>query len=146
MSLTFEHCYPWGLGLFAWCVGAIVGFSPDMAPEAFFALISAAISVSGTLAGLLVATQSIVMSLPLTIERLRTSGYHQEMANYLSSAVFISVVFCLANILGFFSWATTHAELFFSVWTGLGVAMTAAFWRVMRIMKLLFLWEAQGQP
>lgn len=136
MSLTFERWYPW---LFGAAVAALAWLLEWRLPgeDALPSLLSAAISVSAILVGFMATMKSILMAVPTMIAGIKAADFLEDVASYLMVATSGGLVYCVINIAGFFSVATTWPQCFTVVWFGSGVFALLAFWRVMRIMTAL---------
>ena len=141
MSLTFERWYPAiyavAASVAAWMGGAIL--PEDSSYRA--GLLSAAISASAIFVGFVITAKSILMALPVATgirQKLRDSGFEEDLTFYLTQTMFSNLAFCTLNIIGFFPITQQHIYCFSPIWIGLGVFCLATFWRVNRVMTAIF--------
>lgn len=75
------------------------------------------------------------MSSPI-IERLRSSGYMAVLASYIAQAIWLNLLFCMINVIGYFK---NQAEMWFSItWVAFAVGALTAFVRVTHVMLKIF--------
>ncbi|WP_444942747.1 hypothetical protein ACJJIK_10860 [Microbulbifer sp. ZKSA006] len=133
MKLIFEYIYPYLLGV----IGSALWYLFALKFPADKGLLSSTLSVAGIFVGFLATSKAILISMDSPIiQRLRESGYINELVSYISQAVWLNLSFCGAGVIGFFikepnSW-------FAVVWIGVGVAAFFAFIRVTDVMLKIF--------
>ncbi|MEW5248652.1 hypothetical protein [Microbulbifer discodermiae] len=133
MKLKFEKAYPYILAIIAgslwWIIN--IGFPSDNA------IISSTLSVSGIFVGFLATSKAILISMnsPLVCE-LRKSGYINELVSYIGQAIWFNLIFCTANVVGYF--VNRAAEWYSIIWISLAVGSLLAFVRVTHIMLKVF--------
>ncbi|MDH5297652.1 MAG: hypothetical protein OEV91_01380 [Desulfobulbaceae bacterium] len=128
MSIIWEKSYPWLGGLIAfWLWGKInVGLPADDDAT----LLSSAISFGAIIAGFLATSQSILMALSIqTMKNLRSSGYINDLASYLTQAILLAFLFAVISLCGFFR----NDPPFGQIWFSSGIMMILSFFRVTRI-------------
>lgn len=75
------------------------------------------------------------MSSPI-IERLRSSGYMDVLATYIAQAIWLNLLFCTANVIGFFE---NQGAFWYSIaWVTLAVGALTSFIRVTHVMLQIF--------
>lgn len=75
------------------------------------------------------------MSSPI-IEELKRSGYIEELVSYIGQAIWINLLFCSINVIGYF--VSTQAEWYSLIWIFISVCALATFIRVTHIMLKIF--------
>jgi len=133
-SLQIERWTPALLGSVALFASYLLGFSfPDSARKE---ILAAAISVGSILAGFTGTSKAILMALPPdgVIARVRSSGYIEDLACYMTDALIASLAVCVFSILGYFSLGEVAEAYYAPVWLMLGVLAISSFWRVSKIM------------
>lgn len=135
-SLTYERWYPTMFGAALAFAAWLLDFSlPDDSKKE---LLSATITIGGILAGFLGTAKTILLGLPREVQqRLRTSGYLDNLTLYLGEAMLGSLTVAVISVGGFFWIMTKHPVLFASAWIGVFAYSIIAFWRVSKIMLLL---------
>lgn len=136
-SLQLERWTPALLGSVALFASFLLGFSlPNSARNE---ILAAAISVGSILAGFTGTSKAILMALPPdgVIARVRSSGYIEDLACYMSDALVASLAVCVFSILGYFSLGELAESYYAPVWLMLGVLAVTSFWRVSKIMLLI---------
>lgn len=133
MSLWFERTYPYilmGVAAFLW-------YRLQLAFPDSDSVLSSTLSVSGIFVGFLATSKAILISMSSPIiERLRTSGYMAVLASYIAQAIWLNLLFCMINVVGYFK---NQAEIWFSIaWVALAVGALTAFIRVTHVMLQIF--------
>lgn len=133
MNLWFERTYPYilmGIAACLWYRLQLVFPSSD-------SVLSSTLSVAGIFVGFLATSKAILMSMSSSIiERLRSSGYMAVLASYIAQAIWLNLLFCMINVVGYFK---NQAELWFSVaWVALAVGALTSFVRVTHVMLQIF--------
>jgi len=104
--LLIEHIYPWliGLAVFGLATGAHFLGVKLPSNDAFF---SALVSLGGVFAGFMATLKAMLFGMEAsTFKRLQQSGYMEDLINYLSCALWGSLVLCVVALVGFFDIAT----------------------------------------
>jgi len=133
MKLFFEKIYPYFFGIIAAVIWLELGC---VFPKAD-AILSSTLTVSGILVGFLATSKAILMSMnsPIILE-LKKSGYIHELVNYIGHAIWLNLLFCTINVIGYF---ITQTSLSYStIWIGMAVAAMMSFVRVTHIMLSIF--------
>ena len=121
MKLFFEKIYPYLLGLIA----------------SVLWLRMQGTTVSGIFVGFLATSKAILMSMSSPIiEELKRSGYIEELVSYIGQAIWINLLFCSINVIGYF--VSTQAEWYSLIWIFISVCALATFIRVTHIMLKIF--------
>ena len=132
-KLQIENLYPYIIGMLASIVWLIV--SP-LFPEKD-SLLSSTLTVSGIFVGFLATSKAILISMnsPI-IDELKKTGYIHELVSYIGQAIWINLLFCTWNVIGYF--VNTSVVWFSSIWIGIALCSLAAFYRVTNIMLKIF--------
>lgn len=70
------------------------------------------------------------------IEELKLSGYINELVSYVGQAIWLNLLFCTVNVVGYF---VDHTSVGYSTcWVVVSVASLMAFVRVTHIMLKIF--------
>lgn len=133
MKLLFEKFYPYLFGAIAsllWWQGSTAFPEGD-------AIISSTLGVSGVFVGFLATSKAILigMNSPL-INDLRESGYINELVSYISQAIWLNLLFCTVDVVGYF--VERSSDGYSIVWIAVAVASLSAFIRVTHIMLKIF--------
>lgn len=135
-SLTYERWYPTLFGVALAILAWLIDFG--LPEESRKELLSATISIGGILAGFLGTAKTILLALPREVQqRLRSTGYMDNLTQYLGEAMLGSLAVAAISVAGFFSISTKIPIQFASIWLGVFLFSVLAFWRVSRIMLLL---------
>ncbi|WP_175253473.1 hypothetical protein [Pseudomonas sp. BMW13] len=133
MSLWFERLYPYilmGVAAFLWC-RLQISFPVSES------VLSSTLSVAGIFVGFLATSKAILMSMTSSIiERLRESGYMGVLASYIGQAIWLNLIFCIVNIVGYFE--NQKAAWFSVLWIVFAVGAFASFARVTTVMLKIF--------
>lgn len=138
-SIIFEQWYPRVFGaasaVAAWGLCAKLGIGLPQGEE----MLSSVVSLGGVLAGFLATMKTLLMDMKQeTIDRLRRSGYMEHLRNYISEALWASLILCVVAISGFSSSIGLSNVFYLSFLTGLLVYAFSCLYRVTRIgMALL---------
>ena len=133
MKLFFEKIYPYLLGLIASVLWLRVRGTFPTGDS----LLSATLTVSGIFVGFLATSKAILMSMSSPIiEELKRSGYIEELVSYIGQAIWINLLFCSINVIGYF--VSTQAEWYSLIWIFISVCALATFIRVTHIMLKIF--------
>lgn len=66
-------------------------------------VLSSTLSVAGIFVGFLATSKAILISMSSPIiERLRSSGYMAVLASYIAQAIWLNLLFCMINVIGYF--------------------------------------------
>lgn len=136
-ALQVEKAYPWAVGsiVFFLAIGAHVAGLSLPSTENFF---SAVISLGGVFAGFMATLKAMLFGMDaVTFKRLQDSGYLCDLVNYLSAALWASLVLCGTAIIGF-SQAGKYVVLDAGVLALVSFAL-AAIYRVTTISTALFM-------
>ncbi len=133
MKLFFEKIYPYLLGLIA----SVLWLRMRGTFPTGDSLLSATLTVSGIFVGFLATSKAILMSMSSPIiEELKRSGYIEELVSYIGQAIWINLLFCSINVIGYF--VSTQAEWYSLIWIFISVCALATFIRVTHIMLKIF--------
>jgi len=133
MKLFFEKIYPYLLGLIA----SVLWLRMQGTFPTGDSLLSATLTVSGIFVGFLATSKAILMSMSSPIiEELKRSGYIEELVSYIGQAIWINLLFCSINVIGYF--VSTQAEWYSLIWIFISVCALATFIRVTHIMLKIF--------
>lgn len=133
MKLFFEKIYPYLLGLIA----SVLWLHMQGTFPTGDSLLSATLTVSGIFVGFLATSKAILMSMSSPIiEELKRSGYIEELVSYIGQAIWINLLFCSINVIGYF--VSTQAEWYSLIWIFISVCALATFIRVTHIMLKIF--------
>ncbi len=120
-----------------WCYGH-AKFPPD---EKEF--LGAAISIGSILTGFIATAKAILAALPSdsVMDRLRKSGYINDLVRYLSGALYGCLAFSVFSMMGFFFMEPDKHVLngpYAGAWVALAVYALASFYRVSSLlMKII---------
>lgn len=105
-------------------------------PEAD-SILSSTLGVSGVLVGFLATSKAILLSMnSQIIQDLRESGYMNFLVSYIGQAIWLNLVFCVLNVIGFFH---NHTQALYScLWLTLAIGALCAFIRVADTMLAIF--------
>jgi len=133
MKLFFEKIYPYLLGLIA----SVLWLRMQGTFPTDDSLLSATLTVSGIFVGFLATSKAILMSMSSPIiEELKRSGYIEELVSYIGQAIWINLLFCSINVIGYF--VSTQAGWYSLIWIFISVCALATFIRVTHIMLKIF--------
>lgn len=133
MKLFFEKIYPYLLGLIASVLWLRVRGTFPTGDS----LLSATLTVSGIFVGFLATSKAILMSMSSPIiEELKRSGYIEELVSYIGQAIWVNLLFCSINVIGYF--VSTQTEWYSLIWIFISVCALATFIRVTHIMLKIF--------
>jgi len=133
MNLIFEKSYPYFFGLLASIFWLI--FSPEF--PGTDSILSSTLTVSGIFVGFLATSKAILMSMSSPIiGELKKTGYIHELVSYIGQAIWINLLFCTLNVIGYF--VNTSSLWFPMLWIGISICALAAFARVTNIMLKIF--------
>jgi len=133
MKLFFEKIYPYLFGILA----AIFWIENGCAFPKTDSILSSTLSVSGIFVGFLATSKAILMSMnsPL-ISELKRSGYIHELVAYIGQSIWLNLLFCTTNVVGYF---INQDTIYFStIWITLSVSSIMSFVRVTHIMLNIF--------
>jgi hypothetical protein len=136
-ALQIENAYPWVVGgaVFLLAIGAHAAGVSLPSTENFF---SAIISLGGVFAGFMATLKAMLFGMDaVTFKRLQDSGYLCDLVNYLSTALWASLVLCGAAIIGF-SQVGKYVVLDAGILALVSFAL-AAIYRVTTISTALFM-------
>jgi len=132
-ALFFEKWYPYLLGLIA----GIIWFELNPCFPSTDAILSATLTVSGIFVGFLATSKAILISMNSgLIGDLKKSGYIKDLVSYMGQAIWLNLVFCTFNVIGFFDIQKT--SWFPIIWVTLSVIALMTFVRVTHIMLQIF--------
>lgn len=133
MKLLFERFFPYLFGIIA---GILWVQTKSTFPESD-AILSSTLSVSSIFVGFLATSKAILISMnSQIITDLRNSGYIKELVNYIGHAIWLNLIFCTVNVVGYF---VNQASQWFGIcWIILAVMSLMAFVRVTHIMLQIF--------
>ena len=133
MNLQFEKLYPYLFGIVATLLWLIAN---PMFPKSD-SILSSTLTVSGIFVGFLATSKAILMSMnsPIIAE-LKESGYIQELVSYIGQAIWVNLLFCIWNVVGYF--ADPSGVFFSSLWIGIAICSITAFFRVTNMMLKIF--------
>lgn len=133
MKLIFEKIYPYLFGLIA----AAFWFRAETVFPTGESLLSATLTVSGIFVGFLATSKSILISMSSPIiDELKKSGYIEELVSYIGQAIWVNLLFCSLNVIGYF--VDTRSDWYSLIWVGVSVCAIVAFIRVTHIMLKVF--------
>ncbi len=133
MKLLFEKIYPYVFGILASVIWMQIGIGFPTSDS----ILSSTLTVSGIFVGFLATSKAILMSMSSSIiDDLKDSGYIQELVSYIGQAIWINLLFCSFNVLGFFVCTTNN--WYSVVWAGIAISSLFAFIRVTHIMLKIF--------
>lgn len=136
MKLNFERLYPYIFAVIAGILWHESGLKfPTSDP-----ILSANLSVAGVFVGFLATAKAIFMSMnsPI-IADLKKSGYIKELVAYIGQAIWLNLIFCVVNVIGFFG--VQSASLYSIVWVMCAVGALTSFIRVAHIMLQIFKYQ-----
>lgn len=100
--------------------------------------LAAALSFGAIVTGFMATAQAILMALPSdsVMTQLKTSGYIENLIEYIATTIYCSMAFCIVNIAGFFLLEEgARLPLHYStVWIVLATFAVFTFVRVVSIM------------
>lgn len=100
--------------------------------------LAAALSFGAIFTGFMATAQAILMALPsdTVMAQLKTSGYIETLIEYIATAIYGAMFFCVVNIAGFFllKESTRLPLLYSTLWIVLAAFTVFTFVRVVRIM------------
>lgn len=133
MKLLFERFFPYLFGVIA---GILWVQTKLIFPESD-TILSSTLSVSSIFVGFLATSKAILIGMnSQVIEDIRDSGYIKDLANYIGDAIWLNLIFCTINIVGYF---VNQASQWFGIcWIILAVMSLMAFVRVTHIMLQIF--------
>ena len=133
MKLIFEKYYPYLFGVVAWVLWKQLNL---MFPTSD-SILSSTLTVSGIFVGFLSTSKAILVSMnSQIINELKSSGYIEELVSYIGQAIWINLLFCSFNVLGYF--VDTSKFWFSTTWVGIAICSLATFIRVTHIMLKIF--------
>ncbi|MCP1119066.1 hypothetical protein [Robbsia andropogonis] len=142
MTLFWERWYPF---VFTAGVTAIWWKLDWQLPSAIKEFLSAAISLGAILTGFIATALAILAALPTdtVVGRLRSSGYIDDLINYLAAALYGCLIFSAYSMGGFF--ANEHLPSWYAaIWTGLAIFSGLSFHRVSRVFFKILRWSPPG--
>jgi hypothetical protein len=133
MKLIFEKIYPYVLGV----VASVLWFRLNLTFPTNDSILSSTLTVSGIFVGFLATSKAILMTMTSTIiDSLKRSGYISELVSYIGQAIWINLVFCSFNVVGFF---VNTSDCWYSIlWMGIAIGSLTSFVRVTDIMLKIF--------
>ncbi len=135
--ILVERYYPFVLGAVA--LFTAYHFGAVLPTETRKEILAAAISVGAILAGFLGTVKAIMMALPSALlQKLRTSGYMDVLAEYLGHALFGSLGLSVLSVVGLFPVEESYPIHFAAIWFAWSTFAVCAFWRVTGIMLGIF--------
>lgn len=133
MSLWIERLYPYLL----MGVSALLWYRLQLAFPVSESVLSSTLSVAGIFVGFLATSKAILMSMSSPIiERLRESGYMAVLASYIAQAIWLNLIFCMVNVIGYFD--NQKAAWFSVLWIMFAVGAFTSFIRVTSVMLKIF--------
>lgn len=138
-KLWFERYYPYVIGAVVWvAVYNQTNVVMPTDPSVCTSLFSAAISLSAVLVGFLATMYAVLLSSSVIIQKIGKLNYVDIVQEYFISGIVIGLAFSVLNIIAFFSLELTGKPLFISLWIMLGSMMFLTFFRVSRMMSVIF--------
>ena len=133
MNLWFERTYPYILMV----VAAFFWHRLQLSFPDSDSVLSSTLSVSGIFVGFLATSKAILISMSSPIiERLRSSGYMAVLASYIAQAIWLNLLFCMINVIGYFK---NQPEQWFAIlWVSFAVGALVSFMRVTHVMLQIF--------
>lgn len=97
--------------------------------------LSVGVSLGAIWAGFIGVIMGLFMTIPqgTVLHILRSSGYINELHDYLVSSIKASLLFSGASMIGFF-FLESYFQIFFSVWTFFAIYALLTFLRISKIM------------
>lgn len=132
-SLAFEKYYPYILGVLATVLWQQLGVQMPLKDS----FLSASLTIGAILAGFMATSKAILMTLDSPVmQRIRTSGYVEELVYYLAHALWLSFSFSIISLIGFFlETSTDDIKLYYGlVWVFFGISASVAFIRITNLM------------
>jgi hypothetical protein len=139
MGLTIERYHPVVLAVVSSIAWAVLSerFSFTMPPDEK-EFLAAALGLGAVLTGFIATAQAILMALPTdsVMGRLRSTGYIDDLVEYIGRALHGGFVFCVFNLIGF---SAMHLEadakrVYWAAWVLFAVYSACTFLRVSKIM------------
>lgn len=129
MKISFERAYPYILAL----VPDVVLTNANTPFPSGEGILSAGITVGAIFTGFLATNKAIILTLnsPVMIA-IRKSDYFLQLISYLREALWISLLFSILSVIGFF--VKTGNGIFALLWIFLGSATVLTFFRVTQIL------------
>jgi hypothetical protein len=139
MGLIFEKYHPLAFSILAAVAWGWLSYSVGVnMPRDEKEFLAAALSLGAVLTGFIATAQAILMALPSdsVMGRLRSTGYVNDLVEYIGRALFGGFCFCVISLLGFSILYTspTFKQVFWGLWIALGVYSGLTFLRVSTIM------------
>lgn len=131
-ELFFERIYPFAIALLA---GAAWYYSNLKFPiNETKEVLASAISLGAILTGFIATAKAILAALPSdsVMRHLRSSGYIDDLIDYLASSLYGCLAFSVYCLVGFF--VSPLSNLYVIIWMMLGAFALSAFFRVVRIL------------
>jgi hypothetical protein len=136
-ALQIEHAYPWLVGV-AVFVGGVAGHVAGVSLPSSENFFSAIVSLGGVFAGFMATLKAMLFGMDsATFQRLKDSGYLADLVDYLSAALWASLILCGTAIAGFFNLA--NCVLLEAGILALVAFALMAIYRVTTISTALFL-------
>lgn len=139
MGLTIERYHPIALAAAAAIAWAILSerFALTM-PRDEKEFLAAALGLGAVLTGFIATAQAILMALPSdsVMRQLRTSGYLEDLVEYIGRALLGGFAFCVINLAGFslLYAGLSYKNLYWTLWIAAAVYSALTFLRVSKIM------------
>ena len=134
MSLNVERFYPFVVAV----IGGAVAWKLSVPfPTSHNEFLAAALSLGAVLTGFVATAQAILMALPSesVMGRLRTSGYIDDLVNYIAEALYTGIAFCTINLVWFYLNPEHEKFVYYSpVWIAFALYSASTFIRVTRLM------------
>ena len=129
MSLFLEKFAPYILAI----TGALLWWRLKITLPSGDAILSSSLTIGAILTGFLATAKAVLLSLNSPImDRIRETGYINDLVSYLSQAIWLSFGYCCLAIMGFF--VDTSSVFYGITWFALGLGAGGAFIRVVNIM------------
>lgn len=132
-SLAFEKNYPYILGLLV----AVLWYQLGIQMPFKDSFLSASLTIGAILSGFMATSKAILMTLDSPVmQRIRNSGYVEELVAYLAHALWLSFSFSIISLIGFFlETSSADMKLYYGlVWVFFGVSASVAFIRITNLM------------
>jgi hypothetical protein len=134
MRRKFERIYPYVFALLAAAIFWRAHFSFPTGRD----ILSASITMGAIFTGFLATLESMVVGLQNPkIENLRKTKFFNLLLSYLQEAIWMSLLYCGWNLLGFFYDALNPPVWFGRAWVALSFATLLTFYRVSSILIAL---------
>lgn len=139
MGLKIEKYHPIALAVATAVAWALLSerFALTM-PKDEKEFLAAALGLGAVLTGFIATAQAILMALPSdsVMGRLRTSGYLEDLVEYIGRALHGGFAFCVLNLIGFSILYLDKdvKSIYWILWIGLAVYAALAFLRISKIM------------